>query len=174
MPQARAAASLEPRANSRRPNTVRLSTAATSSARASVVHTPGGTSIQARCGNVTKNSFTHVGGAFTVCSCASHFATPRAMPSMPSVAIKGTTRSLVTSIPFATPTMPPTSTAAATAAIGHPPPARTRAVTTPVSAIVAPTDRSIPPPTMIIVMPIAPVATMAVCERTMRRLNGER
>ena len=42
------------------------------------------------------------------------------------------------------------------------------AVTTPVSAIVEPTDRSMPPLTMIIVMPIAPIATMTVCDRTIR------
>jgi hypothetical protein len=40
--------------------------------------------------------------------------------------------------------------------------------------MVAPTERSIPPLTMIIVIPIAPSATITVCERTMRRLNGER
>jgi hypothetical protein len=47
-------------------------------------------------------------------------------------------------------------------------------VITPVSAIVAPTDKSIPPLTMIIVMPIAPIAVITVCERTMRRLNADR
>ena len=48
------------------------------------------------------------------------------------------------------------------------------AVTTPVSAITDPTDRSIPPLTMIIVMPIAPRATMTVCATTMRKLRTER
>ena len=45
---------------------------------------------------------------------------------------------------------------------------------TPVSAIVAPTDKSMPPLTMIIVIPIAPIAVITVWERTMRRLNAER
>ncbi len=48
------------------------------------------------------------------------------------------------------------------------------AVITPVRAIVDPTARSIPPLMMINVMPIAPMATITVCERTMRRLFGER
>jgi hypothetical protein len=47
------------------------------------------------------------------------------------------------------------------------------AVTTPVKAIVDPTARSIPPLMMINVIPIAPIATITVCERTMRRLLGE-
>ena len=59
------------------------------------IHTPMGNTSQACGGNVTSRSLTHVGGTFTVCSCASHFATPRAMPSMPSVTMNGTTFSLV-------------------------------------------------------------------------------
>ena len=45
---------------------------------------------------------------------------------------------------------------------------------TPVSAIVEPTARSIPPPTMISVMPIAPSATITVWASTTRRLLVER
>ena len=48
------------------------------------------------------------------------------------------------------------------------------AVTTPVSAITDPTDRSMPPLTMIIVMPMAPSATITVCATTMRKLRTER
>ena len=48
------------------------------------------------------------------------------------------------------------------------------AVTTPASAIAEPTERSIPPLMMIIVMPIAPIATMTVCTSTVRRFLGAR
>jgi hypothetical protein len=43
-----------------------------------------------------------------------------------------------------------------------------------VSAIVEPTARSMPPPTMMSVMPIAPSATITVCASTTRRLLAER
>ena len=174
MPHARAASSLEPTANTRRPKTVRRSTVAVSTASASVIHTPGESTIQAARGNVTTRSLSHVGGTLTVCSCASHLATPRAMPSMPSVAMNGTTRSPVMSTPFASPTSPPASTAAAAAAgTGQSAPIPS-AATTPLNAMVAPTDRSMPPLTMIIVIPIAPRATITVCESTMRRFVAER
>ena len=67
MPQARAAASFEPRAKTRRPNTVRASTTVMTIASSSVSHTPGATSSHAGVGNVTGSSFTHVGGTLTVC-----------------------------------------------------------------------------------------------------------
>jgi len=96
------------------------------------------------------------------------------MPSMPSVAMNGTTRSPVMSTPFASPTSPPASTAAAAAAgTGQSAPIPS-AATTPLNAMVAPTDRSMPPLTMIIVIPIAPRATITVCESTMRRFVAER
>src|SRR6201999_1928320 len=41
-------------------------------------------------------------------------------------------------------------------------------------AMAEPTDRSMPPLIINIVMPIAPIATMTVCASTMRRLNGAR
>jgi len=47
-------------------------------------------------------------------------------------------------------------------------------VITPVSAITDPTERSIPPLMMIMVMPIAPMATITVWASTMRRLKGDR
>src|SRR5262249_29214438 len=117
---------------------------------------------------------THVGGAFTVCSWASHFATPRATPSIPSVTMNGMTRSAVIATPFTMPITPPAITEANTAIQGAQPAERPTAVITPVSAIAAPTERSMPPPTTIIVMPIAPTATMTDWESTMRRLNDER
>ena len=45
---------------------------------------------------------------------------------------------------------------------------------TPVRAIVEPTERSMPPPTMMSVMPMAPSATITVCASTTRRLFAER
>src|SRR6185503_15095023 len=57
---------------------------------------------------------------------------------------------------------------------GERPPLIPSAVITPVRAIVDPTARSMPPLMMIRVIPIAPIATITVCERTMRRLFGER
>src|SRR6266513_2696798 len=174
MPQARAASSLDPTANTRRPNTVRRSTIAASSASASVIQTPGGSTIQAARGNVTSRSLSHVGGTLTVCSCASHLATPRATPSMPRVAMNGTTRSPVMSRPFVSPTNPPASTAAVAAAGTAQPAPIPSAATTPLNAIVAPTDRSMPPLMMMNVTPIAPRATITVWESTMRRLVGER
>src|SRR5207245_11165156 len=86
----------------------------------------------------------------------------------------GTARKDVMSKPFARPTSPPASTAASIATPGGHPAATTSAATTPVNAIVAPTERSIPPETMMIVIPIAPRATITVCDRTMRKLNGDR
>ena len=48
------------------------------------------------------------------------------------------------------------------------------AVTTPVRAMADPTDRSMPPLTMMSVMPMAPSATITVCATTMRKLRTER
>ena len=125
-------------------------------------------------GKVTSRSLSQVACTLTVCSWASHFATPRAMPSMPSVTMNGTTRSFVIIAPLTIPITPPVATAARSASDGGHPAPMPSAVMTPVSAIVAPTDKSIPPLTMIIVIPIAPIAVITVCERTMRRLNAER
>jgi hypothetical protein len=96
------------------------------------------------------------------------------MPSIPSVTMNGTTRSTVIIAPLRTPMIPPAATAASRANDGaHPPPTPNAAIT-PVSAMIAPTERSIPPLTMITVIPIAPIAVMTVCESTIRRLNAER
>ena len=96
------------------------------------------------------------------------------MPSMPSVAMNGTTLRPVMRRPLPSPMSPPASTAAATASDGGQPAPIASAATTPVSAIVAPTDRSIPPLMMMSVIPIAPSATITVWVRTIRRLKGER
>src|SRR3989442_3924216 len=107
MPQARAADSLEPSAKTRRPNTVLRRTMAIKTAKAIVIHTPGASNIHEGLGKVTASSFTHVEGTLTVSSAASHLATPRATPSMPSVAIKGTTRRRVIAAAFMQPMTPP-------------------------------------------------------------------
>ncbi len=174
MPQARAAASLEPRANTRRPNTVRRRTNAMSRARPRVIQTPGAKTIHGAGGKVTASSLTQVAGALTVVWLASHLAVPRAMPSMPRVAMNGTTRRRVMARPLTRPTSPPVAIAAATARDGAQPSRRARAQRTPVSAIVEPTARSIPPATMTRVIPIAPIATMTVWARTTRRLLADR
>ena len=113
-------------------------------------------------------------GIFTVCEPAIPLATPRATPNMPSVAMNGTTRSRVIATPFASPTKPPTAIPAARASVvGHPELIPSAAMT-PVSAIVDPTERSMPPLIIMIVIPIAPIATMTVCARTVRRFFKER
>ena len=66
-PQARAAASFEPIAKMRRPNTVLRSMIVTTIASTSVSHTPGATISQDGVGNVTASSLTQVAGTFTVC-----------------------------------------------------------------------------------------------------------
>ena len=100
MPQARAAPSFDPIANTRRPKTVLRSTIAASTASSAVSQTPGATISQDAVGNVTASSLIQVAGTFTVCWSAIHFATPRATPSMPSVAMKGITFNRVMTRPL--------------------------------------------------------------------------
>ena len=52
---------------------------------------------------MTASSLTQVAGGLTVAWFASHFAVPRATPSMPSVAMNGTTRNRVTASPLSEP-----------------------------------------------------------------------
>ena len=85
------------------------------------------------------------------------------MLSVPSVMMKGGSRSVAIIAPFNKPMRPPASTTAATAAIVPQPLRIIRAPTTLVNAMLDPTERSIPPLTMIIVMPSAPTATITVC-----------
>ena len=56
---------------------------------------------------MTASSLTQVAGALTVVWLASHLAVPRATPSMPRVAMNGTTRRRVMARPFTRPTSPP-------------------------------------------------------------------
>ena len=170
MPQARAAASFEPRAKTRRPNTVRRRTKAMRTARTSVIQTPGAKTIHGTGGKVTASSLIQVGGTLTVVWLASHLAVPRATPSMPRVAMNGTTRRRVMARALTRPTSPPVRTARRTARPGAQPSRTARAQRTPVRAIVEPTARSIPPPTITSVIPMAPMATITVWARTTRRL----
>jgi hypothetical protein len=93
---------------------------------------------------------------------------------MPSVAMNGMTFRRVMARPLATPMAPPAITPSSTDTIGDTPVRSASAVTTPVSAMAEPTDKSIPPLTMIIVMPMAPSATITVCATTIRKLRTER
>ena len=103
MPQARAAASFEPSAKTRRPKTVLRKHDRHQDREQDREPDAGREQQPWRIGNVTASSLTHVGGTLTVCWSASHFATPRAMPSMPSVAMNGTTRSRVMATPLINP-----------------------------------------------------------------------
>src|SRR6185369_115201 len=138
IPQARAAASFDPSANTRRPNTVLRNTIAAHTARMIAIQTPGATSNHEGLGNITNNSFNQVSGMLTVCWLASHLAVPRATPSIPKVAIKGTTFKRVIARPFTTPTKPPTNTPIPRAQIGGRPAFTEIAVITPVKATVDP------------------------------------
>src|SRR5262249_47711486 len=69
---------------------------------------------------------------------------------------------------------PPTKTPTTIAVTGDHPALSDSAVTTLERAMAEPTERSIPPLTIIIVMPIAPMATITVWASTIRRLLSER
>src|SRR5713101_1970370 len=174
MPHARAAASLDPSAKTRRPKTVRRKTTAARMAKAIAIQTPGATSSHRDLGTVSNRSLAHVSGGFTVCEPEIPLATPRATPSIPRVAINGTTRSRVIARPLLRPTTPPTKMPAPIATVVDSPALMPSAAITPVRAIDEPTERSIPPLIIIIVIPIAPIATITVCARTVRRFFGDR
>ena len=101
----------------------------------------------------------------TVSFAPSHFADPRTTPSMPSVMMNGIIRRPAIAAPFRNPiTAPAAMIASTTAAVGQPC-WISSAPTTLVNAMLEPTLRSIPPLTMISVMPSAPIATITVCVR---------
>src|SRR5262245_2661136 len=84
------------------------------------------------------------------------------MPIVPSVTTNGTIRSAPIAAPFTRPSAPPVAIAARMAANAGAPCDSDAAHTTLVSATAEPTDKSMPPLTMIIVMPSAPTAITAV------------
>ena len=106
--------------------------------------------------------FSQVIGASSRRSSASPLAPPRTSSMVPSVMMNGTTRRPVMSTPFISPHTAPAAIAPAAATSGHEPSRRNCAVTTVLSAMTDPTDRSIPPATITIVMPSAATHTIAV------------
>jgi hypothetical protein len=89
---------------------------------------------------------------------------------MPSVTMNGTTRRLVMRSPLARPPTAPAPIAAATARAGLESARSISAVTTVLKATTDPTDRSIPPATITIVMPSEAVQTIAVWRAMSSRL----
>ena len=86
---------------------------------------------------------------------------PRAMPSMPRVAMNGGSLNLVTSRPLARPRTPPTTTPTRMdGTIGHPA-TSSWAVTAPARPRIDPTDRSMPPVRITKSWPIARMPKMA-------------
>ena len=114
--------------------------------------------------------FSHVSGASSRRSPASPLAPPRTSSIVPSVMMNGTTRRPVTRTPFITPHAAPAAIAPAAATSGHDPPRSSWAMTTVLRAITDPTDRSIPPATITIVMPSAATHTMAAWRAISSRL----
>ena len=106
--------------------------------------------------------FTGDSGALTVWLPASHLATPRATPIMPSVTMNGIIRKPAIISPLIKPTRAPTPMVNPIAIAGEWPFKSEVAPTTLARATTEPTLKSIPPLTMIIVMPSAPMATMTV------------
>ena len=91
-------------------------------------------------------------------------AAPRAISSIPSVAINAGIRSFVTRIPLIAPATPP---AAMPASIAIGPGTFILTIkwtlTTPLNAITEPTERSIPPPRITIVIPMDAISSQAFC-----------
>ncbi len=83
-------------------------------------------------------------------------AAPRAMPITPSVAMNAGSRTTTTSSAFRTPAASPTASATpALAASGQPRATNRSPATTPVSAMTAPGERSMPPAMITTAAPMA-------------------
>ena len=106
----------------------------------------------------------------TVWLLASHLEMPRAMPIIPSVTMNGIMRTVVMIPPLARPANPPVSTVNVSTAAKPCPCSISLAVTTLHNATTDPALRSMPPLTITIVIPIAPMATMTVCVRIILKL----
>ena len=173
MPHNRAVSSFDPMANTYRPNTVERNTTAITTARPSASHTPSGSGKNVS-GDwlLSIRRLTDSSGCsgFTVWLLASHLEMPRAMPIMPSVTMNGIIRTVVMMPPLAKPTSPPISTVNASTATKPWPCSISLAVTTLHRATTDPALRSMPPLTITIVIPIAPMATMTVCVRMVLKL----
>src|SRR6266513_3542577 len=92
------------------------------------------------------------------------------MPIIPSVTIKGIMRKPAMIRPLINPMTMPTAIVKAMAVAGDQPFTSEVAPTTLAKATTDPTLKSIPPLTMIIVIPSAPMATMTVCNRMILQL----
>ena len=160
-------------ANMYRPNTVERSTTAISTARPNASHTPFGSGKNVN-GDwlLSIKLLTDSSGSsgLTVWLLASHLEMPRAIPIIPSVTMNGIMRNAVMMPPLAKPTSPPASTVSVSTAVRPWPCSIILAVTTLHSATTDPALRSIPPLTITIVIPIAPMATMTVCVRIVLKL----
>src|SRR3990167_6831364 len=97
-------------------------------------------------------------------------ATPRATSIMPSVAMKGGSLSTVTHRPLIRPHRAPTSNPASMASGTGTPAFTARAATTPASARMAPTERSMPPVMITQVAPMPRKAMEVTCRATVMPL----
>jgi hypothetical protein len=127
------------------PKTAYRKIIAIATAKKIIIQTPGAMSIQEGLGLLAMTSLTQVIGASIFWFPAIHFATPLAIPSIPSVTINGTSRNEVMSAPFAKPTTPPVKTPQRRANTGENPAFMAKAVITLARAILEAADRSIPP-----------------------------
>ena len=116
--------------------------------------------------------FSQVIGASTRRSSATPFAIPRTISIVPSVTMKGTTRRRVMSSPLTSPQAAAAATPASSATAGDAPSFSSTAITTVVSEMTEPTERSMPPATITAVMPIAAMQTIAVWRAISSRLPG--
>ena len=87
---------------------------------------------------------------------------PRTIKSVPKVAINGTTRNRVMIVPLTKPHRVPVRMPMRDALMGDAPACRAAAMVTVASAMIDPTDKSMPPAMMTNVMPSAAVPTIAV------------
>src|SRR6185312_9621293 len=113
-------------------------------------------------------------GALTVWLPASHLAVPRATPIIPRVTMKGIMLKPAMITPLTNPTAAPTPRVSAMATAAECPFTSVVAPTTLARATTEPTLKSIPPLTMIMVIPSAPMATITVCRRISLQLVPEK
>ena len=93
---------------------------------------------------------------------------------VPRVTMKGTTRSRVMRMPLASPQAAAAATPPSADRSGLTSRLSNSAMTTVLSAMIEPTERSMPAATMTMVMPRAAVQTIAVCRAMSSRLTGRK
>ena len=146
-----------------RPKTAYFMTSVMTTASPMVTHTPVGKGQRPRGFTGSMIWLSGFAGGLTVWLLASHLATPRAMPIIPRVTMKGTILNPATILPLTAPMAPPARIVSRTTKAGGISRMRSVAATTLVKATTEPALRSMPPLMMIRVIPSAPVATIAVC-----------